>query len=873
MDESEKRERMILLIDERGALMMNRYPYSNGHLLIAPKKHVADISDLSPAERAGLMELADLGCRLLRKTMHCQGVNMGMNLGRCAGAGVPGHCHMHLVPRWNGDSNFMQVVAGARVIPQALEESYAMLLEALQSADDFAQQVEAWLGAVGREEDGDPAADGDGLGGGDAQAADGLVQKFEGEHLGGALVVAYLADDGGRVWLVGAGPGDPGLITVAGLGALKACDAVVFDALANPVLLDQATATAERYDVGKRAKAHKLTQDETNQLLVDLAKQGKEVVRLKGGDPYLFGRGAEEAAFCTKQGVRCEVVPGVTSGIAAPATAGIPVTHRKVASTVTIITGHEDPTKGETSIDYQALADLIKAGGTACFYMGVGRLQAICDSLAACGLARSMPAALIQWGTLPRQRHVKGTLDDIKAKVDEAGLSSPAIIVVGEVAAIDEPGLDYFTNRPLFGQRILVTRTRQQASDLRTQLQDLGAEVLEAPTIQIAEPSDEASSALNAAIAAVSDYDAVIFTSGNAVHAFADRMALAGLDSRALSGVHLSCIGQATADVLSDRLACKADLVPARSIAESFVAELLDGAGLAGKRILLPQADIARPLLAEGLREAGCTVDVLTAYQTQEIDALPESVLKALRVGEVDWVTFTSSSTARNLAELLGDEADLLSHCRLASIGPKTSETMREHGMNVSIEAQQHDIDGLIAAILSEQEAYRLVQVMHERKKLKRRASRLLQGSNILNIPQLVTEQYPRGLGETIEEVVRYIRPECIQEKRRFTAYIPPIEERLNKMDVDSVVIAGVEAHICVLQTCLDLMQAGYKVYPVWDAISSRREEDKAAARERLTQAGAVPTTVESALFEWLGDADDSRFRQIQDLIKGETND
>lgn len=508
-------------------------------------------------------------------------------------------------------------------------------------------------------------------------------------------------DAAGRVYLVGAGPGDPGLITVAGLDALCSCDAVVFDALANPVLLDQAPAQAERYDVGKRAKFHKLTQDQTNQLLVDLARQGKKVVRLKGGDPYLFGRGAEEAAFCARQGVRCEVVPGVTSGIAAPATAGIPVTHRKVASTVTIITGHEDPTKGETSIDYQALADLIKIGGTACFYMGVGRLQAICDELTGHGLPESMPAAVIQWGTLPRQRHAVGTLADIKARVDEAGLSSPAIIVVGEVAAINEPGLDYFTNRPLFGQRILVTRTRQQASDLRLQLEALGAEVLEAPTIQIIEPDAEDSAALNEAIRGVAAYDAVVFTSGNAVHAFADRLRQAGLDSRALSGLHLSCIGQATADVLQARLSCIADLVPRRSVADSFVRELLDGAGLAGKRFLLPQADIARPLLAEGLREAGCTVDVLIAYQTKPADALPEEVVQALRAGAIDWIPFTSSSTARNLVDLLGEEAGLLGNCQLASIGPKTSETMREHDLTIAVQAEQHDIDGLVRAIVS----------------------------------------------------------------------------------------------------------------------------------------------------------------------------
>ncbi|MBX2852695.1 MAG: uroporphyrinogen-III C-methyltransferase, partial [Phycisphaeraceae bacterium] len=468
-------------------------------------------------------------------------------------------------------------------------------------------------------------------------------------------------------------------------------------------LLAEAPDNAQRIDVGTRAKNHKLTQDQTNQLLVDLAHEGKDVVRLKGGDPYLFGRGAEECAFLTKHGVYCEVVPGVTSGIAAPATAGIPVTHRKVASTVTIITGHEDPTKGETSIDYQALADLIKAGGTACFYMGVGRLQAICDELTGCGLPDSMPAALIQWGTLPKQRHVTGTLANIKAQVDEAGLSSPAIIVVGEVAAIDEPGLDYFTNRPLFGQRILVTRTRQQASGLRMQLEALGAEVLEAPTIQIESPSDADSAALNDAIGQIAGYDAVIFTSGNAVQAFADRLEGAGLDSRALSGLHLSCIGRATADVLRDRLSCTADLVPERSIAEPFVRELLDGGGLAGKRVLLPQADIARPLLAKGLRDAGCTVDVLTAYQTKPADALPEAVFDALRESAIDWVTFTSSSTARNLAELLGDEAGLLKSCKLASIGPKTSETMRELGLPIRVEATQHDLDGLVAALVADQ--------------------------------------------------------------------------------------------------------------------------------------------------------------------------
>ena len=508
----------------------------------------------------------------------------------------------------------------------------------------------------------------------------------------------------GRVILVGAGPGDPGLITVAGLSALQHADVVVFDALANPVLLDAAPADAERIDVGKRAKHHKLTQDETNQLLVDLAKQGKRVVRLKGGDPYLFGRGAEEAAFCAKHGVPCEVIPGVTAGLAAPATAGIPVTHRKVASTVTIITGHEDPTKGETSIDYAALAGLIKAGGTACFYMGVGRLQAICDELTGHGLPASMPAALVQWGTLPKQRHAVGTLADIKAKVDEVGLGSPAIIVVGEVAAIDEPGLDFFTARPLFGQRIVVTRTRQQSSDLRARLEALGAEVLEAPTIQVVEPDDEQRQAFNDAIDRITWYfESIVFTSANAVYAFADRLEAVGGDSRRLGSCFIACIGPSTADALRQRLSLRADFVPDRANSEAFVEPFLKAFDYEFGRVLLPRADIARPMLPAKLRDAGCEVEEVVAYETKLADGLPDAVREAFRAGEVDWVTFTSSSTADNLVELLGDEAALLSDCKLASIGPQTSATMRDRGLTVAVEAGRHDIAGLVEALASQQ--------------------------------------------------------------------------------------------------------------------------------------------------------------------------
>lgn len=502
----------------------------------------------------------------------------------------------------------------------------------------------------------------------------------------------------GKVCLVGAGPGDPGLITVTGLRSLRNCDVVVFDALANPVLLAEAPDNAQRIDVGKRARHHKLTQDETNQLLVDLAREGKNVVRLKGGDPYLFGRGAEECAYLTKHGVKCEVVPGVTSGLAAPATAGIPVTHRKVASTVTIVTGHEDPTKGETSVDYDGLAKLIARGGTACFYMGVGRLQQIADSLADCGLARSTPAAVVQWGTLPQQRTAKGTLATIKTQVERAGVSSPAIIVVGDAAAIDEPGLDYFTDRPLFGKRILVTRTRQQASELRLGLAELGAQVFEAPTLELVSPSAEDDARLSQAIDRIDENDWVLLTSANAVSVLAERLAKLGRDARQLGRVQIAAVGDATTAALWDRLRLKSDFVPDQFSGEAMAKQFIKEREVEGRRCLLLRADIARPALPRLLVEAGAIVNEVVAYQTQRPAALPDAVLEALREG-MDWVTFTSSSTVRNLVALLGDEKSLLDGVRAASIGPITSQTMGELGVDVAVESDTASVASLIEAV------------------------------------------------------------------------------------------------------------------------------------------------------------------------------
>ncbi len=501
----------------------------------------------------------------------------------------------------------------------------------------------------------------------------------------------------GFVSLIGAGPGDPGLITAMGLDRLRRADVVVFDALANPRLLDEARPDARQIDVGKRGGDHKLTQDQTNQLLVDLAQEGLQVVRLKGGDPYLFGRGAEEAAFLAGHGVKCQVIPGITSGIAAPAYAGIPVTHRKVASTVTFVTGHEDPTKTDTAVDYQSLAGLISAGGTACFYMGIGQLPRIVSSLTQHALDPATPAAVVQWGTRAKQRSVRGSLESIEQLIQEQGISSPAIILVGQVAGLNEPGLDFFTSRPLFGRSVLVTRTRQQASALSRGLDELGAEVYEAPTIQVVPPRDW--SEVDRQVKAIGGYDWLILTSANGAGALADRLEALGLDARHLSGVKVASVGQATTDELARRLSIRPDFVPRRTMGEALADELIAEQDVRGRKVLLLRADIARPALPKRLTEAGAEVTELTAYQTRIADGLADEVVTALREGRIDWVTFTSSSTADNFVKLLGDERTLLDRVQTASIGPVTSQTLRELGLEVTLEASPSSVQGLIDAL------------------------------------------------------------------------------------------------------------------------------------------------------------------------------
>ncbi|MEM9296045.1 MAG: uroporphyrinogen-III C-methyltransferase, partial [Planctomycetota bacterium] len=481
----------------------------------------------------------------------------------------------------------------------------------------------------------------------------------------------------GRVSLIGAGPGDPGLITVAGLDRLRHADAVVFDALANPKLLAQAPPHAEHIDVGKRAGHHKKTQDHINQILVDQARLGRHVVRLKGGDPYLFGRGAEECAFCAAAGVPCEVIPGVTAGVAAPATAGVPVTHRKLASSVTFVTGHEDPSKQETSLDYAALAALVAKGGTLCIYMGVARLRAIADRLMSHGLSPDTHAALVQWGTLPEQRSARATLDELPGVVEAQGLGSPAIVAIGPAVGVDEPGLTFFEQRPLFGQTVLVPRARAQAGELSSLLEQHGARVIEAPAIRADPPPswEQADPWLRGDRRA----DWLAFTSANGADAAASRLEALALDTRAWGAARIAAVGKATADALYDRVRLRADVVSVGGGA-NLARQMRAASDVAGRRITLVGAAEPRPELPDALRQAGAEVAHAPVYRTAPAQAWPQHVADELRAGAVDWVVLTSGSIARHARGLSGAPDEAWAGVRVASIGPTTSQAARELG-------------------------------------------------------------------------------------------------------------------------------------------------------------------------------------------------
>ena len=498
----------------------------------------------------------------------------------------------------------------------------------------------------------------------------------------------------GAVYLVGAGPGDPGLLTVRGRELLTTCDAIVYDALVNPLILERSrldrTADAEMIFVGKRGGAPSMEQDAITKILVTLALDGKHVVRLKGGDPFVFGRGGEEAVALAAAGVDFEIVPGVTAGVAAPAYAGIPITHRGVATSVTFITGHEDPGKDKDQTDWSALA---RAGGTLVLYMGVSRLGKIAEALIAGGRSRTTPAALIEWGTYPHQRTVTATLETLATVAAREKVIAPSIAVVGDVVALRSE-IAWFDRRPLFGRTIVVTRAREQQSQLRVWLEAAGATVIEAPAIRI-EPLDQAP--LRTALLGVASYQWLVVTSRNAVELLWSALRELGLDARALAAAKLCAVGPATADaLLAHGLAV--DLIPDRYVAEGVIARMRERDDVRGARVLFARAAGARELLPAALREMGATVDEVEIYA-----AVPDlsglgSLTAAVDAGTVDLVTFTSASTVRYFVEALG--AERARAMRGASIGPVTSDAARALGVPVEVEAPEATIASLVGAII-----------------------------------------------------------------------------------------------------------------------------------------------------------------------------
>jgi uroporphyrinogen III methyltransferase/synthase len=504
------------------------------------------------------------------------------------------------------------------------------------------------------------------------------------------------------IYLVGSGPGDPGLFTVKGARCLGEAEAVVYDRLAPEALLKYARPEAEKIYVGKKPGNPTMSQEEINDVLVDLGRAGKTVVRLKGGDPYIFGRGGEEALALIEAGLPFEVVPGVTSGVAAPAYAGIPVTHRHVSTSVAFVTGHEDPTKGRTDVDWEKLAN---GADTLVLYMGVGRLAEISAGLISAGREPDTPVACVRWGTVPEQRTVTGTLEDIADKVAEAGLKPPAIIVVGDVVALREAGLDWYERRPLFGRRVVVTRARAQASELSAELEKLGAEVYEFPTIEIVPPEDFGP--LDSAIRDLDSFDWLVYTSVNGVEAFVDRLRHHGLDLRAVPrGAKVAAIGPATAERLEE-VGLRVNVVPKEYRAEALI-EALDSGSLAGKRVLIPRARVAREILPEKLREAGAEVVVPPAYESVPSSGGREELSLRLRSGEIDCVTFTASSTVENFVGAFGEEeaVRLLSGTKVACIGPITAETAWKRGFRVDAVADEYTIPGLVEAVVDTLDAH-----------------------------------------------------------------------------------------------------------------------------------------------------------------------
>ncbi len=515
--------------------------------------------------------------------------------------------------------------------------------------------------------------------------------------LGAAAVAAYLPrlmKRQGKVFLVGAGPGDAGLITVRGAEVLGTADVVVYDALVNPALLALAPSTAERIFGGKRAAAHAIPQEDLNKLLVEKAKAGATVVRLKGGDPYVFGRGGEEAVELADAGVAFEVVPGVSSVTAALNYAGIPLTHRDHCSSFTVLTGHEDPTKPDSAVDLGLLARL---PGTKVVLMGVERIDEIAKRLVEGGAPAKTPAAMIQWGTTGRQKSVSATLGTIGEAARKAGIATPAITVIGEVVS-ERKRLNWFETRPLHGRRVVVTRTREQASLVSVQFRELGAEVLEIPTIRIAPPVDM--DPLVECISGIGEYDWLVFTSPNGVTTFFDYFFKAFKDVRDIGNVRIAAVGPATAAKVAE-FHLNVDAMPSEYVASKVAAAIGAVETIENLRFLIVRAEVATPELPRMLEEKGGIVDAIACYRTIPETEDLNGAATSLSESGADWVTFTSASTVENFHGRFDLPAlrRRFPGLKTASIGPETSKALKALEIEPDVEAREHNIPGLVAAV------------------------------------------------------------------------------------------------------------------------------------------------------------------------------
>lgn len=495
----------------------------------------------------------------------------------------------------------------------------------------------------------------------------------------------------GKVYIIGAGPGDPGLITLKGIRCLHRCDVVIYDHLASDDLLKYAPEGARRVYVGKKGGDHTLPQDEINGLLVREALEGNVVARLKGGDPFIFGRGGEEAEVLEEAGIPFEVIPGVTSAISVPAYAGIPLTHRDYTSTLAFVTGHENPTKGKSGIDWDKLAGI----GTLVFLMGVKNLSFIASSLIQYGRRSDTPAALIRWGTTSDQETLTGTLADIAEKAAKKGFTPPAILVVGKVVDL-RPRMNWFETKPLWGRGIVITRPEEQAGEFSELLAEEGARVIYFPTIEIIPP--ETWQDVDRILAGIGDYDWIIFTSANGVRFFFRRLREIGGDLRDLKGVSVCTIGPATAAAI-EKMGIRVDLVPRDYLSEGIIRAFQDK-GLKGKKILLPRAEIAGDILPEGLKTLGAMVDVVTVYRTVRAAGDRSRLETLVHQGKVEVVTFTSPSTVVNFKAIVGEDFRLPGSVRIACIGPVTAAAAETHGFKVDILQERYTIPGMVEALV-----------------------------------------------------------------------------------------------------------------------------------------------------------------------------